>query len=55
MNKRGCSGQVLLVGVLVIALLLLSTELYVYDLGKALDEGNQNSFTDFILAVENGF
>lgn len=54
MNKRGCSGQVLLVGVLVIALLLLSTELYVYDLGKALDEGNQNSFTDFILAVKAG-
>lgn len=54
MNKRGRSGQVLLVGILVIALLLLSTELYVYDLGKALDEGNQNSFTDFILAVEAG-
>lgn len=54
MNKRGCSGQVLLVGILVIALLLLSTELYVYDLGKALDEGNQNSFTNFILAVKTG-
>jgi len=54
MRKKSCSGQVLLVGVLVIALLLLSTELYVYDLGKALDEGKQNSFSDFILALEAG-
>lgn len=51
MNKRNCSGQVLLVGVLIIALLLLSTQLYVYDLGKAVEEGKQNSFSDFILAV----
>jgi len=54
MKKKGCSGQVLLVGILVIALLLLSTELYVYDLGKVVDEGKQNSFSDFILAVETG-
>jgi len=54
MKKKNCSGQVLLIGVLVIALLLLSTELYVYDLGKAVDEGNQNSFSDFILAVRAG-
>ncbi len=54
MNKRSCSGQVLLVGILVIALLLLSTELYVYDLGKALGEGNQNSSSDFTLAVKAG-
>jgi hypothetical protein len=54
MDKRSCSGQVLLVGVLVIALLLLSTELYVYDLGKALDEGKKNPFTDFIFAVKAG-
>jgi hypothetical protein len=54
MRKKNCSGQILLVGILVIALLLLSTELYVYDLGKALDEGNRNSFSDFILAVKAG-
>jgi len=54
MNKRNCSGQVLLVGVLIIALLLLSTEIYVYDLGKAVEEGKQNSFSDFILAVKLG-
>ncbi|MGQ9460115.1 MAG: hypothetical protein ACUVRA_02645 [Candidatus Bathyarchaeaceae archaeon] len=54
MNKRNCSGQVLLVGVLIIALLLLSTQLYVYDLGKAVEEGKQNSFSDFILAVRLG-
>jgi len=54
MNKRNCSGQVLLVGVLVIAMLLLSTEIYVYDLGKAVEEGKQNPFSDFILAVKLG-
>lgn len=54
MNRRSCSGQVLLVGILVIALLLLSTELYVYDLGKALGEGNRNSSSDFALAVKAG-
>jgi len=42
------------VGVLIIALLLLSTEIYVYDLGKAVDEEKQNSFSDFILAVRLG-
>jgi len=42
------------VGVLVIALLLLSTVIYVYDLGKAIEEEKQNSFSDFILAVKLG-
>jgi len=42
------------VGVFIIALLLLSTELYVYDLGKTIDEANQNSFGDFIFAVRLG-
>jgi len=51
MSKRNCSGQVLLVGVLIIALLLLSTEIYVYDLGKAVEEGKQNPLSDFILTV----
>jgi hypothetical protein len=54
MNKRNCSGQILLVGVLIIALILLSTEIYVYDLGNAVDEAKQNSFSDFILAVKSG-
>jgi len=44
----------LLVGVLIIALLLLSTEVYVYDLGKVIDEANRNSFGDFVLAVRLG-
>lgn len=54
MNRRDCSGQVLLVGVLIIALLLLSTEIYVYDLGKAVREAKQNSFGDFVIAVRLG-
>jgi len=54
MKKRNCSGQILLVGVLIIALLLLSTVLYVYELGKAINEGKRNSFSDFIFAVKLG-
>jgi len=54
MIRKNRSGQVLLAGVLVIALLLLSVELYVYYLGKVVDEANQNSFSDFILAVKLG-
>jgi len=54
MNKRSRSGQALLVGVLIIALLLLSTELYVYDLAKVIDEANQNSLSDFIFNVGLG-
>jgi len=54
MNKRNCSGQILLVGVLIIALLLLSTEIYVYELGKAIEEAKQNPFSDFILVVRLG-
>lgn len=54
MIRKNRSGQVLLAGVLVIALLLLSVELYVYDLGKVVVEANENSFSDFILAVKLG-
>jgi len=54
MSKRNRSGQVLLVGVLIIALLLLSTEIYVYDLGKAIEEAKQNPLSDLILAVRLG-
>jgi len=54
MNRKNCSGQILIVGVLIIAMLLLSTELYVYEVGKAIDEANQNSFSDFIFAVKLG-
>jgi len=54
MGRRNCSGQALLVGVLLIALLLLSVELYVYEVGKAIGEANPNSLSEFIFAVRLG-
>jgi hypothetical protein len=54
MGRRNSSGQALLLGVLLIALLLLSVELYVYEIGKSIDEANPNSFSDSIFAVRLG-
>ena len=54
MQRRHSSGQILLVAVLIIALALLSTELYVYEVGRPIDEVNPDSFSDFIFAVELG-
>ena len=54
MDRRNSSGQILLVAVLIIALALLSTELYVYEVGKPIDEVNPDSFSDFIFAVKLG-
>ncbi|RLI40778.1 hypothetical protein DRO69_12460 [Candidatus Bathyarchaeota archaeon] len=54
MSRRNNSGQALLLGVLLIALLLLSVELYVYEVGKAIDTANSNSFSDSIFAVRLG-
>jgi len=54
MGGRNRSGQALLLGVLLIALLLLSVELYVYEVGKAIGEANPNSLSDSIFAVRLG-
>ena len=50
-TKRNSSGQILIVAVLIIALLILSTQLYAYEFGGATGEANPNSFTDSIFAV----
>ena len=53
-TKRNSSGQILIAAVLIIALILLSTELYVYELGTTIDEVNLNSFSDSIFAIRLG-
>ena len=50
-TKRNSSGQILIVAVLIIALLILSTQLYVYEFGVTIGEANPNSFADSIFAV----
>jgi len=54
MGRRNDSGQALLLGVLLIALLLLSVELYVCEVGKVIGEANPNSLSDSIFAVKLG-
>ncbi len=54
MGRRNSSGQALLLGVLLIALILLSVELYVYEVGKAVGEPNPNFFSDSIFVVRLG-
>lgn len=54
LTKKKSSGQILIVAVLIIALLLLSTELYVYEFGATVDEANPNSFSDSIFAIRLG-
>lgn len=43
-----------LLGVLLIALILLSVELHVYEVGKAIGEANPNSLSDSIFTVRLG-
>jgi len=54
MTKRNSSGQILVASVLIIALILLSTELYIYELGKTIGEANSNVLSDFIFAIRSG-
>ncbi|UCE29326.1 MAG: hypothetical protein JSV85_00905 [Candidatus Bathyarchaeota archaeon] len=51
MTKGNSSGQILIVAVLIIALLIISTQLYVYEFGGTIGEANPNSFANSIFAV----
>jgi len=53
-NRRQCSGQILVLGVLVISILLLSTQLYIYEVGKSLEEVRSNCISDLTLAMKLG-
>jgi hypothetical protein len=53
-KRKRKSGQILIIVAFVIALLLLSSELYILDVGKYTSETNTNSIADFNLAIRLG-
>ena len=54
MRKKGTSGQVLLIAAFIMAFLLLSAELYIFDVGRIMSEVESNSLNDFVLAAKLG-
>ncbi len=53
-DRKRCSGQILVLGVLVVSILLLSTQLYVYEIGKSLGEVRSTIISDLALAMKLG-
>ncbi|MGD8506841.1 MAG: hypothetical protein PVF15_09300 [Candidatus Bathyarchaeota archaeon] len=54
MREKETSGQVLLIAAFIMALLLLSAELYIFDVGRIMVEVESDSLNDFVLAVRLG-
>lgn len=54
MKKRGSSGQVILIAVLAMALILLSTQLYVFEVQMSTVEVSSNDLNDYIIAIKLG-
>lgn len=54
LRRRGKSGQILLIAAFLAASLLLSAELYVFDVGRFSGEVESVSLSDFVLAVKLG-
>jgi hypothetical protein len=54
MKRKRSSGQIIVIAALIIALIIISTELYVYELGNTTAEANNDSFNDYILAIRLG-
>lgn len=54
MKGKGSSGQILVIAALIIALTIISTELYVYELGKTIGKANTNFFNEHIFAIRLG-
>lgn len=54
MRTKRSSGQVLLITAFIMAFLLLSAELYIFEVGKIMGEVESYSLTDFALAVRLG-
>lgn len=52
-ERRNC-GQVLLIAAFIMAFLLLSAELYIFEVGKIMSEAESNSLNDFVFAVRLG-
>jgi hypothetical protein len=53
-TRRQRSGQILIIAVLVISLMLLSTTLYIYEVGRPSEAASEARVTDFVLAVKLG-
>ena len=53
-RRRQRSGQILVIAVLIISLVLLSTQVYIFDVGKPLDGSHSQGVNDFVLAVKLG-
>ena len=54
MREKKNSGQVLLIAAFIMAFLLLSAGLYIFEVGKIMGEVESNSLNDFVLAVKLG-
>lgn len=52
-SRRQNSGQILVIAVLVVSLILLSTQLYIYEIGRSL-ETQSTRVNDFVLAMKLG-
>ena len=53
-SGRQSSGQILVIAVLVVSLVLLSTQLYIYEVGRSLEETRSIRANDFVFAVKLG-
>jgi len=53
-NRRQRSGQILVITVLVVSLVLLSTQVYIYEVRDSLTETQSTRVNDFVLAVKLG-
>lgn len=53
-RNRQCSGQILVLAVLLVSLILLSTQVYVFEVGRSFIETGSSHVKDFVLAVRLG-
>lgn len=53
-NKRGRSGQIIVVSALVIALIMTSTAMYIYELSGNIGDTDSYVLNDFISSIELG-
>jgi len=53
-NCGQCSGQILVIAILVVSLVLLSTQLYIYEVSRSLEGDKAIHVTDFVLAIRLG-
>ena len=53
-RNRQNSGQILVIAVLVVSLVLLSTQFYIFEVGRSLGETHSLRVNDFVLAIKLG-